>query len=311
MNAFLKKCAIMILLVLAFCVGIELILLTKPNVYSYKIKYVENHLNDIAVLLLGNSHIEEALIPGIICDSCFNFAILATPYDVYVDLAERYIPKMDNLKIVVMPLSYQFFELGRHKNNDSKTPTERKKENNTYKCMQRKYLGIRRLGICYCSEILYSNEDFLGRLLIRNNTRDFCDSLGYVKLDAELRQRNWYELSVPGDFIPGVKRDDYSFDSLFKAHELVSRLCYKKGIRLVFVSAPVYKTYQDKINDVVINDIYALVDSLKTKYPNVEYYNLLYAEGFGSEDFYDAGHLSYSGARKFSKIFADSLFTNR
>ena len=243
------------------------------------------------------------------CDSGFNFAISAKPFDIDTELAERYIPHMENLKVVVMPLSYHDFEFGRHEAKDVMTPKERQLANKTYKCMQRKYLGIRKHGIWYCSEILNSNENFMGRLKLRKNSRGFCDSLGYVRLEIEGRPENWYEQRVPGKFDPTKERNSDGYEKIFNAHESIARLCYENGTRAVFVSAPVYKTYQDAINDVVLNDIYVMVDSLKTMYPNVEYYNFFFAEGFEDEDFRDAGHLTYSGAIKFSKMFADSLFS--
>ena len=43
---------------------IEVLLLYIPNEYSYKRDYMEQHINDIECLLLGNSHIVEALDPS-------------------------------------------------------------------------------------------------------------------------------------------------------------------------------------------------------------------------------------------------------
>lgn len=309
MKVFLKKSAILAFVVLLFCVGLELLLLTKPNVYSYKRKYIENHLNDIAVLFMGNSHIEEALIPEMMCDSGFNFAISAKPFDIDAELADRYIPHMENLKVVVMPLSYNYFEFNRLEKKDVMTPKERRWAEKTYKCMQRKYLGIRRHGIWYCSELLNSNENYMNRLKEGKDSREFCDSLGYVRLDVEGRPKDWRERRVPGKLDPTKEKDIEEYEKLFNAHESVARLCQEKGARLVLVSAPVYKTYQDAINDVILNDIYDTADSLKSMYPNVEYYNFFFAEGFEDEDFRDAGHLTYTGAIKFSKMFADSLFS--
>ena len=113
MNSFLKKTIIFGFIILLFCIGLELLLLTKPNIYSYKRKYVENHLNDISFLIMGNSHTADGLIPELIADSSFNFAIEALDWKCNLELAERYIPSMKNLKIVLMPFSYTEFIFGR------------------------------------------------------------------------------------------------------------------------------------------------------------------------------------------------------
>lgn len=51
----------------------------------------------------------------------------------------------------------------------------------------------------------------------------------------------------------------------------------------------------------------SVADSLNQLYHNVEYYDFFFAEGFGDEDFYDAGHLTETGAIKFSKMLADTI----
>lgn len=311
MKVFLKKTVIFGFIIMMFCVGLELLLLTKPNVYSYKRKYVESHLNDISFLLMGNSHIEEALIPELLCDSSFNFAISAKGWQCDVELAERYIPQMNNLKIVVMPFSYQYFELARTVGGkDVLNPTERKKANNTYKCMQTKYLHVKQYGFRYWSEILYSGENYMGRLKLNKDSRDFCDSLGFVKLSVENRAENWKEQRVPGRFDPTKKRDENAFEKFVQGHETLAELCKEQGAELVLVSAPVYRTYQEAISDVIVQEMRDLADSLNSKYHNIEYYNFLFAEGFEDDDFKDAGHLTETGAIKFSKMLADSLFSN-
>ncbi len=85
-------------IVFAIIMGYELWLMTKPNVYKYKRQYMEQHVDDIAVLLLGNSHVYDGLDPAVLGDSVFN---LATPNQVpYYEakLAERYVPRMKNLR---------------------------------------------------------------------------------------------------------------------------------------------------------------------------------------------------------------------
>lgn len=309
MKVFVKNSIIFGVLVMAFCIGLELLLLTKPNVYSYKREYVETHYDEISFLMMGNSHIEEALIPELLGDSVFNFAISAKAWYCDVELAERYIPEMSNLKMVLMPLSYHYFELGRTVGGkDVMNPKERIRANNTYKCMQTKYLRVKQYGFRYWSELLYSNENYLGRLKLDKDSRDFCDSLGYVKMVADAnRSEDWKRQRVPGLFDSSKKRNEEGYRNLLQGHETIARLCYEQGAKLILVSTPVYQTYQKAISNVIFQDIQGLADSLDEKYHNVQYYNFLFAEGFDDEDFYDAGHLTESGAIKFSKMLADSL----
>lgn len=176
--------------------------------------------------------------------------------------------------------------------------------------MQTKYLHVKQYGFRYWSEILYSGENYMGRLKLNKDSRDFCDSLGFVKLSVENRAENWKEQRVPGRFDPTKKRDENAFEKFVQGHETLAELCKEQGAELVLVSAPVYRTYQEAISDVIVQEMRDLADSLNSKYHNIEYYNFLFAEGFEDDDFKDAGHLTEIGAIKFSKMLADSLFSN-
>ncbi len=81
----------------------------------------------------------------------------------------------------------------------------------------------------------------------------------------------------------------------------------QKKARLVLVATPVYKTYQESIHPIVLNDIHVFVKKLQAAYPHVEYHEHLFDKRFGADDFQDASHLTESGAVKYSKILAQIL----
>lgn len=305
MKNFIKNSVVFGLLVIAACVVLELLLLTRPNIYSYKREYVERHLDDISVLLMGNSHIEEALVPELLGDSVFNFAISGKEWNCDAELAQRYLPKMNHLRIVVLPFSYEYFEFGRTRDRGS-TP-QAKKRTNTFRCMQTKYLGIRQYGWRYWSEILNSSENYMNRLFFGQRTRDFCDSLGFVKLGVQGRSPYWQWQRLPQIVDSNMPQDEKAFKEFVRGHDTIAKLCCEQGAKLILVSAPVYQTYQYLISDVVLHEMKRVADSLNTLYHNVEYYNFFFAEGFDDEDFYDSGHLTETGAIKFSKMLADTL----
>ena len=66
MKKFITYIVIYIVLITFVFMGIELSLLFLPNTYSYKRDYLEKHINEIEVLLLGNSYIEESVRPDIV-----------------------------------------------------------------------------------------------------------------------------------------------------------------------------------------------------------------------------------------------------
>jgi hypothetical protein len=305
MKNFIKNNVAFGLLVILVCIVLELLLLIRPNNYSRKRAYVEHHLDDISVLLMGNSHIEEALVPELLGDSVFNFAISGKEWNCDVELAQRYLPKMSHLRIVVLPFSYDYFVFGRTR--DEVLMPQARKRTNTFKCMQTKYLGIRQYGWRYWSEILYSDENYMHRLFFGQSASDSCDSLGFVKLGVQRSSPYWQWQRLPKIVDPNMPRDEKAFEEFVRGHDTIAKLCCEQGARLILVSAPVYSTYQYLINEVVLQDMKSVADSLNQLYHNVEYYNFFFAEGFGDEDFYDAGHLTETGAIKFSKMLADTI----
>ena len=106
MKKFIITLACFSALLLLMCAVIEVGLLFRPNVYAYKRQYMENHLNDIRVLLLGSSHVEEAVKPELIGEGTFNLAISARLKEYDAALAEMYVPRMEKLEVLVMPVDY-------------------------------------------------------------------------------------------------------------------------------------------------------------------------------------------------------------
>ena len=160
-------------------------MLTVPNRYSYKYDYVEQHSKDIKVLLLGNCHIEDALNPKILGDSVFNTAISGREIIYDEELAKHFIPKMQNLKTVIMQFDYRSFGLGREKRN----PRDYKEHGgfeSTFKCMYTKYMKFSVDGWWYWSEIINSELNYKSRIWMDPKDAIECDSLGFVQLPDEV-----------------------------------------------------------------------------------------------------------------------------
>ena len=76
MKKFIHNITIIGIVLLLINLAIEFLLFLRPNEYSYKREFVEEHINDISCLLLGNSHIVNALKPNILGNGVFNMAIV-------------------------------------------------------------------------------------------------------------------------------------------------------------------------------------------------------------------------------------------
>lgn len=292
------------LILLALLLSIELLLLGQINRFSYKREYIENHINDIQILLLGNSHIECGLNPEYM-GGAFNLAISgrAPIYD--IELAKRYIPKMDRLEVVIMPLDYLQFYFGREYKNPEEIRDDPGWLKSTYKCMYYKYMGIRVDSAWYWSEIVHSKLDFMRRFWESEDEARECDSLGFDKRVG--RPENWTHINLPMliDHSKAVNQNMY--EQLFDCYSILAAMSEQYHVRLILLGTPMYETYQNMMDEKVEKEMVLFVKELQFKYPSVEYYDFTYDTRFGPEDFCDCSHLSALGAEKFSKIVAGIL----
>ena len=92
---------------------------------------------------------------------------------------------------------------------------------------------------------------------------------------------------------------------LVSCYETLARISYHQGLRLILITTPVYETYQKRMNKYVSIEMSNFYKHLNKMYPNVEYYDFSHDDRFIEDDFYDASHLSDSGAKKFSILVSE------
>lgn len=305
MRKFIHNVTIFGIILLLMNVAIEFLLFLRPNQYSYKRAYIEEHINDITCLILGNSHMKRAN-PNILGDGVFNMAIAGRDIKYDIELAKRYVPQMSQLKLLIMPLNYSKFYFGREKDN----PNEMEKQSDnsgTYKCMYYKYMGIRAEGFWYWSEMLNSDMDYMKRFLKNDEEARECDSLGNVKRSFLEKKDGWENLGLPKIVDTTIVANRKKQERLYTYYCTLAELTHTQGAKLVLLSTPLYKTYNDATNPVVLQEMVSFVDSLKQKYPNVEYYDYSKDKRFIDEDFFDTSHLTDIGATKFSYIVRQEI----
>lgn len=294
-------------LLLLLCVIIEVGLLYRPNIYAYKYQYMQKHVNDIRILLLGSSHVEEGVNPALLGPGAFNLAISARLNEYNAALAEKFVPEMSRLEVVVVPMDYSTFLFGRMKHNEQETNNGAVSLQGTCHCMHYKYMGIRKKPFWYWSEILNSKLNYMSRFWNNEAVLQECDSLGYIPLDVKERKPGWETRNLADAYDPSRPIDQESYDYLWNVYETIARTTQQRGVRLILVMAPVYQTFLDAVSDEALDSIREFVTKLQQLYPNVEFYNFLDAEGFLPEDFNDASHLTSTGADKFSRILKEVI----
>lgn len=300
MKKFLINLGVFALCVFLVFIVVELYLLRISNEYAYKKHYVEKNKDQIQTLILGHSHVAEGINPEHLGNRVFNMAIMGR--NLYYDavLAQRYIPQMKSLKCVIWSLGYNFeFE-------NFRFPCMEKKENysSTYRCMYEKYMGISYgMPYIYWSEILNSKFEYGMRIF----KKDFyelnnCDSLGFELRPENKKASDWKNVHLP-------LKIDYNSSNVSKAFQKnmvylkqLAMVCKEADVRLVVVTTPCYQSFLEKTIPKEIEIMHSCIDTLKTVYSAVEYYDFMFDNRFTEDDFSDASHLSYRGAERFTRI---------
>ncbi len=303
MKKFLLKLIGLMFILLIISIAIEVSLLYKTNIYSYKHQYVLTHKDEIKVLLMGNSHILYSIIPDSVGDGVFNHAIPARPVYYDAELIKQYVPLLNNLEVVIMPLDYQRFYLDREVDVQN---IYESKEKSTIKCMYFKYMNVR-TDWWYWSELLNSKLNYMSRIIMTEKSARECDSLGYQMLSLEKKKKRWEYSALPKLIDSTKVINQKAYDQLYCYYKDMAQVTYNNNIRLILLGTPMYKTFWDNMNDVIVRDRERFVSKLKATYPNVEYYDFTCDIRFNPDDFYNTNHLTEVGAAKFSRIIKGIL----
>lgn len=310
MKPFLLKSLLFSVFMVVLLASYEVTLLFIPNEYSYKQQYMEEHADEIDIMILGHSQTAQGIMPSLLSDSAFNMAIEGRPVWYDAAIAERYVPRMKNLKCVVWPLGYDF----QFSSHDFSFSTIWNGDNGmvkTYRCMYYKYMDIpcgKWSFLCW-SEIFNSKFEYGKRFFTRDkNSLINCRLDGFDPNPDYGKSGGWEYANLPS------KINDYHSPEMLKDREdgmedimRIVNVCKRYGVRLVVVTPPCYKTYQDAVTKEGVNDMLDAAAQMKQSYSGVEYRNYLFDNRFNANDFFNSSHLSETGAKKFSVILRDEM----
>lgn len=279
----------------------------RPNKFSLKQEYMERHLDDLKILIMGDSHLEEGISPNDIRDdSIYNFAFSAVNYFWTEQYARRYIPRMKNLETVILPIGYGLGYLNKQR-HFGPDPTF-----SFIRCMNYKYMHLSYnpwTDWLYWPEIIHSNIKVF-RVLKSYNPEMLCgltpselDSLkGYVPLPFKRKSDDWESIHLPPEMDFTKKYEVFP-----KCLDSIASICQERGIRLILISIPQWKSAQEVMTQEGLEKKDELVKDLMDRYPCVEYHDYIFDERFTADDFDDAAHLNEFGAPKFTKILKHDL----
>ena len=285
----------------------EYLLQRIPNDYFYKKNYLDQHSKEIQILLLGSSDVYYGINPIYFSQNTFNAAHVSQTLDLDFDIFKKYQNDFNNLKIIILPVSY---------------PVLWSKLENASDSWRMKnyalYYGIDTKSIKDHSELL---NNTLG-----NNLKRLFDYYFKKKNDIYWSKLGWgtaykfanaENLEVTGKTMAlghtvniHSEENKKIFAENMQTLNSFVEFCNHNNVKLILLTTPAYNTYRENLNNEQLSKMIETMNDFAAKHDNCFYLNWLDSPDFVKEDFRDADHLDEIGAEKLSKklvFYIDSL----
>lgn len=305
MNLFVRKIIIFAIPLLLLAVTFEISLRNIPNNYAYKCEYIKSHSDEIETLILGSSHAYRGLNPDFFLSHTFNAGYVAQPLLCDKKILEKFQPRLQNLKTVILPISI-FTLFGQMKTGD----TAKRSKNYVI------YYGLEpSTSITEYSEVLSNkiskNYKRFMSYYKKGKSNVSCLALGQEPISKSESEQELLESGKQRALLHTYKLDSpvnrKIFDENVKVLISILDLCQKNNITVYLFTSPGYVSYRENLNEEQLNLVVETVTNTCKKYDNCMYENLLGDRQYDVGDFYDGDHLSERGAEKLSKYINDKI----
>lgn len=289
MSKFVKKILLFLIIPILLLFFLEFLVREIPNNYSYKNKYLAKNSSNLEIFSLGSSHAIYAIDPMFFDKRGFNGAHVSQSLSYDFLIWEEYKSSMDNLKVLVLPISYftLFSDLGdgseawRLKNYSLYYNFKSDQLKHNIEILNQKPLSIARM--------------FVKMLVGRTN-------LTISELGVSNRYSQQQDLEVTGKSA-ALRHTKTNFTRLDKNIEYLSTIltyCDEKDIKVILITTPTTDYYWKNLNPKQLSLMYSTIEETIKDYPNAKYFDFLKDPSFIYADFRDADHLNPKGAEKFS-----------
>lgn len=294
MPSFLKKISLYLLPIALLAIGLEFYVESIPNSYTYKRQYMEQHAAQIQTLVLGSSYaydgIDAELLPA-----AFNLANSSQCFEDDYHLLANYLPVMDSLQTVILPLSYSSLQMVSSSN--------RRGYYTIYMDLYPRWPISKYSFECFNLEL--AMKKIVKYLLNEDVVR--CDSLGQrIGHTLAARPADWQdtEALVRNDRFVGPAAQPYIEENIQWLHQM-AELCAGRGVTLCLVAMPMLAEYRHAMPQEQIECMELVLQELAAQYDCVQ---VLDYQSWGSEDdFWNATHLNRMGAELFTTKLAHDI----
>lgn len=279
--------------------GVECYVRSMPNIYRYKNEWMEQHAEKVETLILGNSFCLNGVIPEDLGHNSYNLSGVGQTLKYDHFLFFKWATHYKKLKVVIMPVSYFSLYVG-----NTILPDEIMEMN--YKIY---------MDCPYHSDFsCYNFESFHfkhihGKLFnaFSCNKASSVEALGWIGSSSMpmVDYKKWSNTNKRYAKLLTIK-SNANVNNNIRIICDVANYCIEHGVRLVLISTPHWKEYNQLLDKTQLRQTNYLIRQIQNQFP-VEYYNYREDASFELSDFSDMRHLSQNGAKKFTKMLKNDL----
>ncbi len=296
---FIKRFILFILPLVTILIFFEIKLRTVENSYSVKRRNFEKEVENVEVLILGNSHSYYGVDPKFLSLKGFNLANSTQSFFYDRQITMKYLPKMKNLKIVMIPISYFSFY---YQMMDI--------PENWRDFAYQKFWNIRYPKLSwwdsrnYSYLTMYSPQKSFNFLMSGFKTKltEGLEYNGHFRKDtagnsAELNEAVGRMIQKAHASMIDLKQEKKNIEELTSLIDTLD----KQNIKVILFTTPVAKTYSKYCDSAIIFRNNNILKEIVSKY-NCVYKDYFLDNRFGMQDFGNNDHLNFIGAEKFTLI---------
>ena len=307
MKRFLIKTFLLLLPIGVIAISMEFMIRNIESDYIFKNNYLDNHSEEIQILILGSSQAYFGINPDYFPQNTFNACHASQTLDLDYEILRKYQNKLNKLKVIIIPVAYHTLwgklensvESWRIKFYAIYYGIDTKSWMNNYELLNGK-LGV--------------NINRISNYYIKKDREIYVSEFGWgtgfdTLISVNLEESGKYRaLSHTSDIHSKEKMKVFS-ENLDILNSF-SEFCNSNDVKLLLVTTPVFYSYRENLNEEQLNTMVDTMNDFATKHNNCIYLNWHDDSDFIAEDFHDADHLSGKGAKKLSEKlvqYIDSL----
>ncbi|MBT3589724.1 MAG: hypothetical protein HOB99_00140 [Candidatus Marinimicrobia bacterium] len=302
---FILRAVIFFLPIILLIIAIELYITYGESSFANKANHLKDNLGNIEILILGSSRTQNSINPELLSMKSANLAYANQDYMINAAIFSHYVDKLEKLRYVILELDYLSLLHGT-KSDYFRIPWYYRYHS----------ININDISNIEKISLLFSSPDYFKKIINRQiydiDNKVEVNKYGFfnnnysgpfhkIRYDSTLVKPSKYLTNFHNNY----ENDNY-IDNVNYLKSIINH-CQKISLPIIFIKNPVYKTFYNGYDPILMKKILETEDSLINNLTNVHVFN--FENYFPNKIHYyiDEQHLNSQGALLLTSQFEEEL----